>query len=156
MKTSLGWAAGALTMMALAAPAWARDDDRRYRGDYGRGAYGVGYERGYHEGAQEGSRDARGGRRFEYWREGRYRDGDHGYRSSYGPRWEYTRGFRRGYEEGYRRGYASRRDIYENGRYGYGDGRYRDDGYRDDRYRDDRYRDDRYRDDRYRYEDRRP
>jgi hypothetical protein len=131
-------------MMALAAPAWARDDDRRYRGDYGRGdygrgAYGVGYESGYHEGAKEGARDARGGRRFEYWREGRYRDGDHGYRSSYGPRWEYTRGFRRGYEEGYRRGYASRRDIYENGRYG-----------------DGRYRDDRYRDDRYRYEDRRP
>lgn len=119
MKRSLGWSVGALTVLAMAAPAWARADDyRRNRGGYGREVYSAGYERGYYEGAKEGARDARGGRRFEYRDEGRYRDGDHGYRSSYGPRREYTQGFRRGYEEGYRRGYATRRHAYENRRYG--------------------------------------
>ena len=128
MKRSLGWVVGAATVVALAAPAWARDDDyyRRSRGSYGRDTFGRGYERGYHEGARDGARDGRS-RHFNLYRDGTYRDGDQGYRSSYGPRWEYIRAFRRGYEEGYRRAFASRRrDRYDDDRYGYRDYRDRD------------------------------
>lgn len=102
-------------------------DDRyyengRYRsGSYrGRGiAFEEGYARGYDEGAKEGSKDGRRGTRFELWREGRYRDGDHGYKDRYGSRGNYISGYRSGYQEGYRRGYYSR----SNGRYRYEDDR---------------------------------
>jgi hypothetical protein len=91
-------------------------DDRYYEDGYYRngryygrgGAFDEGYMRGFDEGAKEGSKDGRRGTRFELWSEGRYRDGDHGYKSTYGPRTTYVSGFRRGYEEGYRRGYGSR------------------------------------------------
>jgi hypothetical protein len=140
MKRSLGWVVGAATVLALATPAWARDDDdyrRSRRGSYGRSSFTFerGYDRGYHEGAKDGARDGRS-RHFNLYRDGTYRDGDQGYRSSYGPRWEYTRGFRRGYEEGYRRGFSSRR------RHGYDDDRY---GNRDYRDRDRIYESPRYR-----------
>ena len=110
--------------LPVAADDWSRDRryDDRYEGRHGRrggGAFDEGYSRGYDEGAREGSKDGRRGNRFELHREGRYRDGDHGYHSRYGSRASYTSGFRRGYEEGYRRGYASR----SHGRYGYDDGR---------------------------------
>lgn len=94
---------------------WRRDrryDDRYYRNGRG-GAFDNGYSRGYDDGAKEGSKDGRRGVRFELWREGRYRDGDHGYNNRYGSRSNYTSGYRRGYEEGYRRAYYSRsRDRY--------------------------------------------
>lgn len=116
----------AMPLLGVALPAaaadddWSRDRDRRYddRYDdrygrdgrrYGGGAFDEGYSRGYEEGAREGSKDSRRGHRFELWREGRFRDGDHGYRRQYGSRQSYVSGFRRGYEEGYRRGYDSRR-----------------------------------------------
>ena len=51
--------------------------------------------------------------------ESRYRDGDHGYKNSYGSRANYVSGYRSGYEEGYRRGFSTR----TNGRYRYDDGR---------------------------------
>ena len=126
MNRSLGWVVGALTVSALAMPAWARDDYRGNRRGYGRDTGGIGYERGYHEGAKDGARDGRGRRGFNLYHDRTYRDADQGYHSSYGPRREYARGFRQGYEQGYRRGYASRRDVYENGRYGRYDDRYRD------------------------------
>jgi hypothetical protein len=136
----------AIPMLGFAVPAeaddWRRDD--RYDDRYGRGdrdyengryrsgryvnrgiAFEEGYARGYDEGAKEGSKDGRKGKRFELWREGRYRDGDHGYKDRYGSRARYVSGFRSGYEEGYRRGYASRssgRYRYDE-RYPYEDGR---------------------------------
>jgi hypothetical protein len=139
MKRTFGWVMGAFTAVALAAPVGAQSDDYRYRGDYGRdgyardgysrdgygrddygrGAFAAGRDRGFYEGAKDGARDARNRHGFNLYRDRTFRDGDQGYRSSYGPRSVYTRGFRQGYEQGYRRGYASRRDIYENDRYGY-------------------------------------
>jgi len=114
--------------------------DRGYDG-YGR-AYidtlQVGYGRGYQDGIDRGRNDGRRGDRFDLWREKRYRNGDAGYRSDYGPRYEYVNGYRRGFEEGYRRAYGSVRHEYR-------EGRYRDDRYDGDHDRDDRYRDDRYR-----------
>lgn len=131
--------------MPVAADDWRRDgryddgdyrddrysrDDRYYEnGRYRSGryvnrgpAFEEGYARGFDEGAKEGSKDGRRGTRFELWQEGRYRDGDHGYKDRYGSRANYVSGFRSGYEEGYRRGFSSR----ANGRYRYEDGRYED------------------------------
>jgi hypothetical protein len=110
---------------------YGRDDDYRDGRYYENGrsrsrravargpAFDEGYLRGFDEGAKEGSKDGRRGARFELWQEGRYRDGDHGYKDRYGSRANYVSGFRSGYEEGYRRGFASR----TNGRYRYEDGR---------------------------------
>jgi hypothetical protein len=111
----------AMPLLGAALPAAAQDwrderryDDRYYRdGRRGGGAFDEGYSRGYDDGAKEGSKDGRRGTRFELQREGRYRDGDSGYRDRYGSRSSYVSGYRRGYEEGYRRGYYTRsRDRY--------------------------------------------
>jgi hypothetical protein len=69
------------------------------------GSYRIGYDRGYEEGLRC---DVREGYRADYnfWRDPRYRNGDAGYRSSYGPRSEYVYGYRRGYELGHQRSYA--------------------------------------------------
>lgn len=127
------WMPGVAALMglALAAPAVteARDQygrggrDRNYR--YESYAGQVGSERGYDDGLKRGRRDGDHGDRFDVRRDGKYRDGDRGYRSSYGPRSEYVRSYRRGFEQGYRDGYAA----YANGRDGRGrydsrDGRY--------------------------------
>jgi len=161
-------AAGALAAAALTAiPAQAGIIDRIFGGGYdSRGRYrdygyqrsqyarSAGFDRGYRDGLKHGRKDGDKGRSFYVARDGDYRHGDNGYHREYGPRYEYSAGYRDGYQEGYRRGYGE----YARG-YGYydryGNGRYRDDGYYgrgryDDRYRNDRYRDDRYRDDRYR------
>lgn len=114
-----------------------------YGGQYARSA---GFDRGYQDGLKHGRKDGDKGRSFYVARDSDYRHADHGYHRDYGPRYEYSIGYRDGYQEGYRRGYAE----YARG-YGYY-GRYPDDGYYgrgryDDRYRNDRYRyDDRYRD----------
>ncbi len=124
-------ATGLLAASMLAMPAASQADvrigiqlgerNRYYSGT--RIAYDRGYEDGYHEGAKDGRR----GDRYGFWDEGRYRDGDHGYRGSYGPRWEYRNSYRRGFEAGYRGGYQSFRARWNE---------------RDDRY--DRYDRDRY------------
>jgi hypothetical protein len=84
------------------------DYDHRYGyGDgYGRGAYGYGYSRGYEDGFDHGKDDAEDRDGFNFWRHKEYRNGDHGYRDHYGPRWDYQRGYRGGYEVAYRRAYG--------------------------------------------------
>ena len=68
-------------------------------------------------------------------RDSKYRDGDHGYKRSYGPRSEYVHAYRGGYEQGYRDGfapysYAGRgRSRGQYGRDGYGRDGYGRDGY---------------------------
>ena len=133
---ALGWAAGALTLLGLAAPAHAvdwrsifgRDDGYyRYRHEPGRRAY----EEGFRDGVDKGERDGKRGERYSLRRHGDYRDADDGYRREYGPRYQYQRVYRQGFEEGYRRAYGTyaRYDRYDRyDRYG------RDRDY--DRYRD--------------------
>ena len=102
------------------------DRQGRYR-DYGyqRSQYArsQGFDRGYRDGLKHGRKDGDKGRSFLVSRDDDFRDADNGYHRDYGPRFEYSRGYRDGYQEGYRRGYA------EYGRGYYGGGRYRDDGY---------------------------
>jgi len=75
---------------------------------YGRGSYGYSeaVERGLREGYQKGSEDARDGDRYDPRRHKWYREGDRGYKSSYGSREQYKNAYReaflRGYEQGYR------------------------------------------------------
>jgi hypothetical protein len=83
-----------------------RYDDRRYYHN-GNDAFDEGYRRGHHEGLREGARDARHHDRYEV-RDGRYRDGDTGYRREFGSRGSYIAGFRRGYQLGYDRGFDGR------------------------------------------------
>jgi hypothetical protein len=87
----------------VGAPQYGYRDGRYDRGYRDAGRHG--YERGYREGASEGYKDGRRGRRFDYRRDGDYRDADDGYKGWMGPRRVYERGFRRGFEEGYRRAF---------------------------------------------------
>jgi hypothetical protein len=131
------WVA-ALVLAAASAGTAAADDDRgRYepRG-YGRGGYDtfrIGLDYGYGEGLREGRRDGERRHEYRFSNDRRFRNGDAGYRRSFGPRYEYVRGYRSGYERGYRAGYESSiryayggygngRQYYKTGRYG----RYRD------------------------------
>jgi hypothetical protein len=102
-----------------------RGRDVRYETYAGR----IGFEKGYEDGLERGRDDGEDGDRYDVTRHGRYRDGDHGYRRSYGPRLEYVRSYRGGFEQGYRDGFAP----YARGRAGraVGRGRYgaRDGGY---------------------------
>ena len=107
------WMPGVAALMglALAVPAAAAPFDRYDRYDrYDRGyeSYGAraAWERGYEDGLNRGRRDGEHGDRFDVTRDGKYRDGDHGYRSSFGPRFEYVRSYRRAFEEGYREGFS--------------------------------------------------
>jgi hypothetical protein len=63
------------------------------------------YENGFREGERAGGRDARSGRRYEPSRHDDWRDGDDGYRRSYGEPQLYRRNFRNGFEAGYAQGY---------------------------------------------------
>jgi hypothetical protein len=76
--------------------------------DYRRGRERA-YERGYRDGLKAGAKDWERHRRFDPWRHGRYRDGDSGYRSRYGPRGHYRRAYRTGFRTGYELGYTSPR-----------------------------------------------
>ena len=107
------------------------DNDYRYRTA---DTFRVGFNRGYEDGIDRGRNDGRHNDRFDYRREGKYRDGDSGYRRHYGPKHEYVRGYREGFEQGYRRAYAASRRDGRHDRY--------------DRYDNDRYRRGEY-DDRY-------
>lgn len=131
----------ALMGMALAGPSvadardqygrYARARDYRYESYAGR----IGFEKGYEDGLKHGRKDGDHGETYEPTHDRKYRNGDHGYKSSYGPRSQYVRSYRRGYEQGYRDGYEAY--AYADGhrgrsRRGYGsrDGGYygRDDG----------------------------
>jgi hypothetical protein len=123
-------ATGLLAVSMLAIPATSQADVRvgihiDARGGYHRDGQRIGYNLGYEDGYREGTKDGRRGDRYGFWDEGRYRDGDHGYRGSYGPRWEYRNAYRNGFEAGYRRAYAGFRRGYDDRRYDRGDDRYR-------------------------------
>jgi len=93
-----------------------RYDDRPYDNGYRRdSAFDEGYRRGHHEGLREGSHDSRRNARYQF-RDGRYRDGDTGYRRHYGSRGSYIAGFRRGYQVGYDRGYDGRQRGWDDDR----------------------------------------
>jgi len=64
--------------------------------------YHIGFDRGYADGRQQGWADGYRSEVLDFWRDGRYRCGDVGYRFSYGPRGEYIGGYRQGYEQAYR------------------------------------------------------
>lgn len=126
------WGAGLLAGAVLALPqavsadheqddrGWRRYENRDYAyGRYGRHGRGfdLGFERGYRDGIKQGEKDASKRRTFDPRRHDDYRDGDEGYRSSYGSRRDYSNGYRRGFEEGYRGAF----DLYlGGGRYGRG------------------------------------
>ena len=136
--------AGLLAASLLALPLTARADDRdwrddgRYRDDryqdyrydrYGRNGrsvtFGYGFDRGVKEGEKQGRNDVRGRRAFDPARHGEWRDTDKGYKSSYGPRYQYENGYRAGFEQGYRSMFDQ---FYGRGRYDGSDpyGRYGD------------------------------
>lgn len=92
--------------LACSATAMAQPNGRAYGYWQNRGGgMQAAYDNGYRSGYDQGQADARGRDRYGYDRQGRYRDGDYGYNSSYGNRNEYRQVFRRGYSEGYDRGY---------------------------------------------------
>jgi hypothetical protein len=69
------------------------------------GRYDPAYQTGATDGYEAGLKDAQSRRRFDPISEGRYRDGDRGYKREYGDKdlykARYRDGFRVGYEEGY-------------------------------------------------------
>lgn len=90
-------------------PGYYERDDRRDRQWVDR----IAFDNGFRDGLREGEKDDRRDDRFDYRDEGRYRDGDSGYRREYGPRFAYVSAYRRGFSEGYRRGYANVRSRYD-------------------------------------------
>ena len=77
---------------------------------YGRGAqYDLAIATGYNDGYERGLDDGRDRRRNDPVGEGRYRDGDHGYKREYGPREVYKIRYREGFLQGYTRGYEDGR-----------------------------------------------
>jgi hypothetical protein len=78
-----------------------RNRDSRHETYSGR----IGFDKGYEDGLRRGRDDGEDGDRYDVTRDGRYRDGDHGYRSSYGSRFNYVRSYRSGFELGYQDGY---------------------------------------------------
>lgn len=140
------WAVAAVLAAAFTQNAVAADDGYsrgRYRSrgyesrgyGYGYDTFRIGLDNGYAEGLREGRRDGERRREYRFSNDRRFRNGDAGYRRSFGPRYEYVRGFRAGYERGYRAGYeGASRYAYGRG-YGYGRNRY----YKDDPYRRHRY-----------------
>jgi len=100
---------------------------RRYTYD----TFRIGADYGYAEGLREGRRDGERRRGYHFSSDRRFRHGDAGYQRSFGPRYEYVRGFRAGYERGYRAGYeqslryARGRGYSRYSRPGYGWGRWR-------------------------------
>jgi len=105
--------AGPTTASAAGPYDSARSRDYRYD-RYDSHAARIASGRGYEDGLNRGQRDGQHRDRFDVTRDGKYRDGDHGYKSSYGPRNEYVRSYRRAFEQGYRDGYDQ---YYASGRY---------------------------------------
>ncbi len=109
-----GFAAGYRAGFDRARPAVNRRDNRVYRNNgpvYGGSPAAGGYRepasaRGYSDGYERGLDDAKHHNRYDPVGEKDYRDGDEGYKSSYGSKEAYKNnyrtGFRQGYEDGYR------------------------------------------------------
>src|ERR1700733_1761532 len=63
-------------------------------------AFDEGYRRGLSDGQWAGRHDHGRPYRQSFWDDARYRRGDYGYRLEYGPRGEFSDGYRTGYEGG--------------------------------------------------------
>jgi hypothetical protein len=83
--------------------------DRPYR-DYGYSRGGpsanLAFDTGYNDGYVEGLNDGRKRHTNEPYAESRYKDADHGYVRSYGPRDEYKENYRQAFAQGYERGFT--------------------------------------------------
>ena len=88
------------TLAAPAATANAGQDSRR-----GQVAIPSGYDEGYRQGLRVGEDHGRRGQQFNFGIAAEYRQGDYGWRPSYGSRDQYRADFRVGFERGYRDGY---------------------------------------------------
>jgi hypothetical protein len=107
------WMPGVAALLGLAlagsSSVEARDiyeRERRYRDSrHETAASRIGFEKGYEDGLRRGQDDGEDRDRYDVTRHSRYRDGDHGYRSSYGSRYSYVRSYRSGFELGYQDGY---------------------------------------------------
>jgi flagellar biosynthesis/type III secretory pathway protein FliH len=73
----------------------------------GQGGYGYSpaYSNGVNDGYEKGREDARDRDAYDPLRHKWYREGDHDYKNSYGPRQQYENVYRQGFKEGYDRGY---------------------------------------------------
>jgi flagellar biosynthesis/type III secretory pathway protein FliH len=71
----------------------------------GRYGYSPAYANGVNDGYEKGREDARDRDSFDPLRHKWYREGDHDYKSQYGPRQQYENVYREGFKEGYERGY---------------------------------------------------
>lgn len=71
----------------------------------GRYGYSPAYSNGANDGYEKGREDARDHDSYDPLRHKWYREGDHDYKSSYGPRPQYENLYRQGFKEGYDRGY---------------------------------------------------
>jgi len=74
------------------------------RGGYGYN-YGPAYSNGVNDGYEKGHEDARDRDSYDPSRHKWYRNGDHDYKSSYGPKIQYESLYRQGFQEGYDRAY---------------------------------------------------
>ena len=72
------------------------------QGGYG---YSPAYSNGANDGYEKGREDARDRDSYDPLRHKWYREGDHDYKSQYGPRQQYENVYREGFKEGYERGY---------------------------------------------------
>ena len=81
-----------------------RDDDVYER--RGWGYADVAYDTGYRDGLEDGQKDLDHRKSFDPDDHGNYRDSDHGYRDSLGPKDSYRREYRTGYLRGYEDGYG--------------------------------------------------
>ena len=68
-------------------------------------AYSPAFANGTNDGYEKGREDARDRDSYDPNRHKWYREGDHDYKSSYGPRSQYENVYRQGFTEGYDRGY---------------------------------------------------
>ena len=75
------------------------------------------FDAGYREGIAVGQEDRRQNARSDFRRSSEYRNGDAGYRSSFGDRNEYRRDFQDGFERGYQDGYGRSRYLSDGGGY---------------------------------------
>jgi flagellar biosynthesis/type III secretory pathway protein FliH len=73
-----------------------------YPGNY---SYTPAYSNGVNDGYEKGREDARDRDSYDPLRHKWYREGDHDYKSQYGPRQQYENVYRQGFKEGYDRGY---------------------------------------------------
>ena len=90
------------TLAVPAATANAGQDPRRAQS-----AIQSGYDEGYRQGLRVGEDHGRRGQQFNFGIATEYRQGDYGWRPSYGSRDQYRSDFRVGFERGYRDGYQS-------------------------------------------------